>query len=446
MGVVYLARQIDLDLQRALKVVRADFQSEAAIKRFRREALAMSRLHHQSIVQILDLGQLDNGWPYLAMEYVDGPDLQRYVDERGPQPLATGLLILRQLAAALSYAVVKGVVHRDLKPQNIVLRNGDPEQVKVIDFGLAKVLSDEQLTRLTEEGQILGSPLYMAPEQAAGSKVGPPADVYALAGIAYFLLSGDSVFTESKYRNAIKLVVAHCHNAPERLSSRCPELQCPPLLDNLLMASLDKKPENRPTAEELVGHFDRLYLQAKTAAGKPGRASAATKPTLPMLDVPSLPASDSALSLADQLWGSPSDLSDSNLVEACRTQIGAVMMDLARALAPQLSATSPLHHHLSQVTAKLESLDKLELDRALIESQLEEPGAAPELRTQHKALREKVEALQLESRRHCRRIFDMVMELRITASESSTQELSNELEALLAQYQDAVQKDVGNHG
>src|SRR5688572_25008247 len=186
MGEVYLARHMRLGVLRAIKVIRDNQREDAnAAERFSQEAQVLSRLQHNSIVQIIEFGELDNGWPFLAMEYVEGPNLDQLVEGLGPLGLADALLVLEQIASALDYAHRQNVVHRDLKPANVLLRGGDVRQVKVIDFGLARTLSDAR-ARLTAQGQMVGSPLYMAPEQAEGSLDASSAvDSYALAGVAY---------------------------------------------------------------------------------------------------------------------------------------------------------------------------------------------------------------------------------------------------------------------
>src|SRR5688572_20135149 len=175
MGEVYLAREQSLGALRVIKVIHDDHrENEQARKRFAVEAMSLSHLQHTNIVQVIDYGRLDNGWPFLLMEYIDGPNLDDEIDHKGPRSIPETLTIVAQIAAALDYAHRAEVVHRDLKPGNVLLRHGDPRQVKVIDYGLARVLSQDMVTRLTADRQIMGSPQFMAPEQATGAlDVGP---------------------------------------------------------------------------------------------------------------------------------------------------------------------------------------------------------------------------------------------------------------------------------
>jgi serine/threonine protein kinase len=198
------------------------------------------------------------------MEYVAGPDLKRAIGWNGPFAIRDALQILAQLAAALAYAHEVGIVHRDLKPSNVILADGAPEQVKIIDFGLAKIAADEGLTRLTDDKELVGSPLYWAPEQSRNASVGPPADVYALGGLAYYVLSGTPMF---RPRPDVALVYAHVHETPEPLATRCGELALPAGLVELVAACVTKAPEARPTAASLVAELDRLIAHLPTSAG-----------------------------------------------------------------------------------------------------------------------------------------------------------------------------------
>jgi len=263
MGEVYLARGATGAL-RAFKVVRADRANPQAAARFRREVLALGKLQHPGIVQIFDAGRLPDGQLYLGMEYVAGPDLQAAVGWDGPLAVADALRALVQLAAALAYAHEAGVVHRDLKPANVILESGDPAKAKIIDFGLAKVAADEGLTRLTEDQQALGSPLYWAPEQSTNTQVGPAADIYALGGIAYYALSGQPLF---KPAPPVALVYAHANEPPEPLAQRCRGIELPAGFTELIAACVAKAPAQRPSAEALVLELDRMLATVPTAAG-----------------------------------------------------------------------------------------------------------------------------------------------------------------------------------
>ena len=256
MGEVYLARGAD-GTQRAFKIVRGDrVAGPQALARFRREVMLLDRLKHPGIVQILNTGTLADGGLYLAMEYVDGPDLQTEIDKQGPASVREALKILIQLAEALAFAHGQHVVHRDLKPANVLLSATGP---KIIDFGLAKLAADEGLTRLTDDEQVLGSPLYLAPEQSSSSSVGPEADIYALGGLAYFALTGAPLFTP---RSAVAMVYAHVHETPESLTVRAPDIELPPGLDALIARCVAKAPAQRPTAGELVVAFAPLLAAA----------------------------------------------------------------------------------------------------------------------------------------------------------------------------------------
>ncbi len=327
MGEVYLARGTAGQL-RALKVVRADqAASQQAAARLRREVHTLGKLQHPGIIRILDAGRLPDGAMYLGMEYVAGPDLQAAVGWDGPFPVADALKILVKLAAALAYAHDHGVTHRDLKPANVILEGGDPAQTKIIDFGLAKLAEDEGLTRLTEDQQALGSPLYWAPEQSTNANVGPAADIYALAGIAYFAITGEPVF---KPRPAVALVYAHAHEVPALLSTRI-GAALPDGLDQLMQACLAKSPNVRPSAAELLVELDAML--ASTPVG------------------PSVPR-------AQRLF---TTTNISNMAQALTAQIRQVLLDLAAVLDRPSDDVERIQHELSE----------LELELAMLESDVE---------------------------------------------------------------------------
>ena len=186
MGRVYRARHVALERDVALKVLSPAYAADPElVARFRREAVATSRLAHPNVVAALDFGTAD-GTPYFVMEWLDGVALDELLAQTGPLPPARALHLAAQAASALGAAHAAGIIHRDVKPGNLMVCAGDV--VKVVDFGLAQLRALD--ARLTHEGRTLGTPAYLAPEQVAGEVVGPTADVYALGGVLYELLTG----------------------------------------------------------------------------------------------------------------------------------------------------------------------------------------------------------------------------------------------------------------
>jgi serine/threonine protein kinase len=316
MGEVYLARGEGGAL-RAFKIVRADQDAGSnASGRFRREVLTLNKLRHPNIVQILDAGSTQQGALYLGMEYVAGPDLQSAVDRNGPYPVADALAILIQLASALAYAHGAGVVHRDLKPPNIILGDGDPDRVKIIDFGLAKIAAEEGLTRLTEDQQVLGSPLYWAPEQSTNANVGPEADVYALGGIAYWILTGAPIFPS---RPGVALVYAHQYAVPPSLAERCPDVELPAGFAELIAACVAKRPQDRPAAAQLMVELEALKQSVAHTPRKQRMISDA----------------------------------ESNLGQALRSQMRQVLLDLAAELEVTTDRIDAIQNELSELELEL---------------------------------------------------------------------------------------------
>ena len=195
MGVVVQAQHQDLGNLVAIKVLKSEFtEDERMVGRFRREARAASRIHHPNIVFIQDFGQLPDGRFYLVMEYVPGVALDLLVRKRGPLPVPLALKVLIQVAEALEVAHTQTIVHRDLKPENILLTDerDRSDVVKILDFGLAKILEDTEAKTLTLKGQIFGTPEYMSPEQCMGRDLDCRSDIYSFGVLAYELSVGDA--------------------------------------------------------------------------------------------------------------------------------------------------------------------------------------------------------------------------------------------------------------
>jgi serine/threonine protein kinase len=390
MGEVYLARGQHGTL-RAFKIVRTDRStSPQAAARFKREVMALTKLQHPGIIRILDAGRLENGALYLGMEYVAGPDLQAAVGWDGPFPVGDALRIVVQLAAALAYAHSEGVIHRDLKPANVILEEGDPSRAKIIDFGLAKIAESEGLTRLTEDKQALGSPLYWAPEQSTNTDVGPPADIYSLGGIVYFLLSGEPMFNS---RPAVAMVFAHTHEQPPRLAERCSSLQLPPGLDELVARCVAKIPMQRPTATELVIELDRMLATLGSTIGD--------------------------RRVAQRLFTSTSL---NNMQDALTNQMRQVLLDLAGVLQRPTDDIDRIQQELSE----------LELDFAVMQSDVQ-VAVDPEVEERHNALAKQLTDLQGALADAYRELFDAVNGERNRAVPDA-HALFGELDSLVEQY------------
>ncbi len=260
MGVVHVAHDPDLGRDVALKVVLAAGADPTAGPRLLREAEAAARLSHPGIVRVLDVGLLD-GLPYLAMELVDGPTLSSVLERDGPLAPAEAARIGAGLARALEHAHAQGVVHRDLKPANVLLA-GPGRDPKIVDFGLAKDAEASGAT-LTMTGEILGTPPFMAPEQADGSgkRADGKADVYALGATLHAMLTGVPPFQATSTLGLLTRVLTE---QPKPPSARRPGIS--PALDRLVLRCLEKQPARRPTAGEVAAALEAL---PRTGRGRP---------------------------------------------------------------------------------------------------------------------------------------------------------------------------------
>ncbi|HOU53673.1 MAG TPA: protein kinase [Myxococcota bacterium] len=248
MGAVYRARHLAMDAIVALKVLRRDAgQNLEAIERFYREARAASRLKHPNTIRVFDFGQSEDGQMFLAMEYLEGVSLRTEMQRVGMFPEERLLRIAEQVASSLGEAHQKGIVHRDVKPENVFLLQmlGAPDFVKVLDFGIARNLAGDTMTRT---GMAIGTPAYMSPEQARGEKVDGRSDLYSLGVMLFELAAGVPPFTSG---TPMQLLLKHLHDPPPRLS----ELRVEGLsreFEELVMDLLGKDPETRPRDAEQV--------------------------------------------------------------------------------------------------------------------------------------------------------------------------------------------------
>lgn len=256
MGVVYKGRHDSMDRLVAIKMLHAHLVSDAeALKRFHREAKAVSRVKHPHTVTLYDFGISATGQPYIVMDFIEGTSLKAILKENGPLSLDRLNHIFQQVIEALSTAHAEGIVHRDLKPENIMLtkRANDPDWVQVVDFGISKLKSREnnQTYNITKVGDVCGSPPYMSPEQCVASMpIDSRSDIYSLAVVLYESLSGRLPF---KAKTAIEMIDSHLYATPAPLKAAHPELACCDSLSALINKALSKEPEKRQQTMEELG-------------------------------------------------------------------------------------------------------------------------------------------------------------------------------------------------
>ena len=256
MGWVYRARHALAGHVAALKVMRDDqLVLERSIDRMMREAAILASVSHPGIPRLHECGLLDGGRPWIAMELVEGEPLSDQLDaHRAGIPAARVIDVLGSVADVLAAAHARGVTHRDLKPDNIILCPRDPAfPVRLLDWGIAHHLSGARFTNMNEA---IGTPTYMAPEQARGGPTGGHCDIYGLGVVAYQALVGRAPFLG---HTAVEILVQHLNRMPPALGPRCPE--APHGLVELVERMLAKRIDERPTAIELRAEVARLVTE-----------------------------------------------------------------------------------------------------------------------------------------------------------------------------------------
>ncbi|WP_395848316.1 serine/threonine-protein kinase [Cystobacter fuscus] len=294
MGLVYDGIQPLIGKRVAVKVLRPELAAaEEQVARLLAEARAVNAIRHRGIVDIFGFGQVPDGRQYIIMEYLEGVALDAHLAERGRIPVSEVLDILDEVLSALGAAHGAGVVHRDLKPSNVFLvkQPDGSRYVKLLDFGLAKMGLPAGRTAQTRTDMVVGTPEYMAPEQARGQPVGPMTDLYALGVVAFEMITGRLPFTGT---SPVDLLMKHVDARPPKPSEFLPGL--PPALDAFILQMLTKDPEARPGSAELLRRqLQRLRdsLQAPAEVPAPAPAPSApvrqSKPTVVESQLPSLP-------------------------------------------------------------------------------------------------------------------------------------------------------------
>ncbi len=244
-GAVYLTNDIEVEEQIILKVLNPSISSDdAVIRRFVQELKYTRRITHPNVIRLYDFLRFD--WAYaISMEYFEGVNLGQFLRKKGRVDLQRASHLLRQICAGLSAAHKQGIIHRDIKPQNVLV--GRDGTVKIVDFGLASITHDAG-SRLTRSGFIVGTPQYMAPEQIKGGKIDPRTDIYSLGVLFYELLVGKPPFEGD---TAVNIIYQHLQDAPEPPSKLVPGL--PEWVDRMVLHMLEKVPDRRPaTAREIM--------------------------------------------------------------------------------------------------------------------------------------------------------------------------------------------------
>jgi TolB-like protein/tRNA A-37 threonylcarbamoyl transferase component Bud32 len=277
MATVYLAHDLRKDREVAIKVLNPDLSATIGADRFEREIKIASRLQHPHILGCYESGSAD-GLLFYVMPFVKGESVRDRLNREGQLPVADAVRIIRDVADALGYAHAQDVVHRDVKPENILLlENG---HALVADFGIARAATDGDAQKLTQTGMAVGTPVYMSPEQSTGEKVGPPADIYSLGCVLYEMLAGDPPFTG---KNAMAIMARHAMDTVP--SIRIIRQAVPDEVEEAIYAAMEKSPADRPrTAAEFAAILGTPM--GETAMRRVDRFTAMRRiPTLP----PALP-------------------------------------------------------------------------------------------------------------------------------------------------------------
>jgi tetratricopeptide (TPR) repeat protein/tRNA A-37 threonylcarbamoyl transferase component Bud32 len=261
MGVVYAAEHVDLEKRVAIKLLAGKVAQRAdAVDRFRHEARTASKIGSPYICDVTDFGQLPDGRVFLVMEYLEGPSLRAVLDHEGHVAPERAIPILRQAAKALGAAHDKGIIHLDVKPDNVMLApRARRELVKVVDFGVAGLLTEQPLPE--PQLSVNGTPAYMAPERALGRGYDHRSDIYSLGVMSYEALTGSIPFESDDIVTTLR---RHVHDPPEPLRDRAPDHKIPAELEDVIFRMLSKDPASRPQS---MAEVEGLLCEAQIAAG-----------------------------------------------------------------------------------------------------------------------------------------------------------------------------------
>ncbi len=268
MGVVYKARHALMERTVAIKMLQANLVSDASsVKRFHHESKAASRINHPHVITIYDFGISTAGLPYIVMDYLEGQPLYSLIKDDGCVGVERTIKIVSQACDALAHAHKQGVIHRDLKPSNIVLINYDDDKdfVKVVDFGVAKLINAGDGQRLTQTGEVCGSPVYMSPEQCLGRELDIRSDIYSMGIVIYESLTGTLPIIG---KTMMETMSKHLSDRPPSFATVRPDLYIPERLEQVVLKALAKDPDARQQS------MDDLRQELEFAIPRPGRSQA----------------------------------------------------------------------------------------------------------------------------------------------------------------------------
>ncbi len=276
-GLIYKVRHPLLDKVVAVKMLHSHLVSDQAVMRFHREAKAASNLSHPNIIVIHDFGVSKHGQPYMIMDFVEGQTLAARIDKQGPMPVGYAIPICTQICDALQHAHDKGVLHRDIKPNNMMLTDLDREipTLKILDFGLAKVIHPDgkESKHLTRTGETVGSPLYMSPEQCQGVDLDRRSDIYSLGCVIYECLTGSPPHVGD---TAITTMFKHLNDQAPSLKEGSLGVDFGEELEEIVATMLAKEPDDRFQTMREVKQALLAYYQGSTKPAIPGRAKPRT--------------------------------------------------------------------------------------------------------------------------------------------------------------------------
>jgi serine/threonine protein kinase len=286
MGKVYSAEHVLMRKRLAVKILHTELtQVPEVVARFEREAMAAANIEHPNVAAATDFGKLPDGAVFLVLEFVQGRNLRDEI-AKGPMSIERALLIARQIGAGLAAAHALDIVHRDLKPENVMLvqKGADPDFVKVLDFGIAKVpmgdKKDGHGKPITKVGMVFGTPEYMSPEQALGQNVDGRADIYALGVILFEMIAGVRPFSS---KSPVGILGQQLSKPPPSAAERCPGLFVPPAVEQLLQKLLSREVAERfQSASDAVAAMDNLLGGPPASGQRLFTMAAGTPPSNPM--------------------------------------------------------------------------------------------------------------------------------------------------------------------